>query len=400
MRILSSDERYLQRALELARNATAFASPNPTVGCVLVRDGAVLGEGAHFYDESDHAEIAALKQTASEGLSAANATAYVTLEPCAHHGRTGPCAAALVAAGLERCVVATVDPNPLVSGKGIGSLRDGGVTVDVVDAASPLALAARRLNDAFAFSIQHGRPFVTLKAAVSLDGYLAPPPLSRSVTHPHWLTGEAARADVQKLRHASDAILTGVGTILADDPCLTDRTELPRRKPLLRVILDSQLRTPPASALVKGAERDVLIIASRFAPEAVKEALESAGVEVLRVANSGGRADLPSVLKALQDRGVRNVLVEAGSTVNESFLASGLVDKVALYYSDVELGHGSVPFAGAIASPYALQQSLTHVTRETFPHAEGSTREDVKVSGYLHDPWDWPHTELRAPLIA
>ena len=234
MQLLPGDERFLQRALELAREAAAFASPNPTVGCVLVRHGEIIGEGAHFYNERDHAEVAALKQAASQGFSPAGATAYVTLEPCAHQGRTGPCAVALLAAGITRCFIATVDPNPLVSGGGLLILRDGGVSIDVADPASAIANSARRLNDAFAFSIQHGRPFVTLKAAVSLDGYLAPPSTSRVERKPHWLTGEAARADVQQLRHNSDAILTGIGTILADDPSLTDRTGRPRRRPLLR----------------------------------------------------------------------------------------------------------------------------------------------------------------------
>jgi len=387
MPLLPDDERYLQRALELARDAAAFASPNPTVGCVLVRDGTVLGEGAHLYDERDHAEIAALKKAATNGFSAAGTTAYVTLEPCAHHGRTGPCAVALVAAGVTRCVVATVDPNPQVSGRGVQILRDGNVSVDLIEPSSPLAEAARRLVDAFAFSIQNGRPFVTLKAAVSLDGYLAPPPSGRKGKQPHWLSGEAARANVQRLRHSSDVILTGIGTLLADDPSLTDRTGSHRRRPLLRVILDSQLRTPLASALVRSVKGDVLIVATISAPDVIARTLASGGAEVIRVPELEGRVDLLSILEVLQERGMRSVLVEAGSAINASFLSAKLVDKVVLYYTDNELGHGSVPFAGAVTSPYVLQQSLTHVTRETFRHSEGLALEDVKISGYLHDPW-------------
>src|SRR5579875_1763646 len=272
MRLLPADERGLRRALELARDAAAFASPNPTVGCVLLRPETttVLGEGAHFYDNFDHAEIAALKQARASGGNLHGATAYVTLEPCVHHGRTGPCSDALIAAGITRCVVATLDPNPLVSGKGMARLRAAGIEVLVLAPASELAQRARRLNDAFAFAIVHERPFVTLKAALSVDGKLAPAPHTRSGTAPHWLTGGAARADVQRLRHASDAVLTGIGTVLADDPELTDRTGLPRRRALLRVVLDAGLRIPAGSKLVRSAaeERrsDLLLFCADDAP--------------------------------------------------------------------------------------------------------------------------------------
>src|SRR6201996_2513534 len=205
MRLLPADERGLRRALELASDAQAFASPNPTVGCVLLRPEttSVLGEGAHFYDNFDHAEIAALKQARAAGHNTHGATAYVTLEPCVHHGRTGPCSDALIAAGIARCVVATADPNPLVRGNGLARLTAAGVEVLVVPADSEFAVRARRLNDAFAFAIQHQRPFVTLKAAVSVEGKLAPPAAQRTGRSPYWLTGELARADVQVLRHTS-----------------------------------------------------------------------------------------------------------------------------------------------------------------------------------------------------
>jgi diaminohydroxyphosphoribosylaminopyrimidine deaminase/5-amino-6-(5-phosphoribosylamino)uracil reductase len=251
------DQRLLSRALELARSAVGLASPNPTVGCVLAHGERILGEGSHHFDARDHAEIAALKQAASLGHDVHGTTAYITLEPCAHHGRTGPCADALIAAKVSRCVVATVDPNPLVRGKGLAKLHSAGVEVDLADPASALAVEARRLNDAFAFSIQENRPFVTLKAALSVDGKLAPPHSARTAVAPHWITGEAARADAQQLRHANDAILTGIGTVLADNPSLTDRTGLPRRRRLLRVVLDSELRTPLDSKLVTAQRRPV-----------------------------------------------------------------------------------------------------------------------------------------------
>src|SRR5665213_2496057 len=220
------DELHLRRALTVARDAAALAPPNPTVGCVVARGDTVLGEGAHLYDARDHAEIAALKSVAAHGHDVRGATVYVTLEPCAHHGRTGPCADALIAAGIARCVVATVDPNSQVRGSGIARLRDAGVEVHIVATEDALAREAQRLNDAFAFSIQYGRPFVTLKAALSVDGKLAPAPSQRTAAGPHWLTGEAARADVQLLRHSADTILTGTAPIVANDPLHTDRTDM------------------------------------------------------------------------------------------------------------------------------------------------------------------------------
>jgi diaminohydroxyphosphoribosylaminopyrimidine deaminase / 5-amino-6-(5-phosphoribosylamino)uracil reductase len=208
----NQDELFMQRALKLAADTTGLASPNPQVGCVLVRDGQIIGEGAHLYENYDHAEIVALKQAAANGISSRGATAYVTLEPCSHHGRTGPCADALIAAGIARCVIATQDPNPKVSGQGIKKLRAANIDITL----GTLEQQARDLNEAFAHFIRHRTPFVTLKAALSSDGKLSPSPASRPPNQPHWLTGTEARAEVQRLRHASDAVLTGVGTVLAN----------------------------------------------------------------------------------------------------------------------------------------------------------------------------------------
>jgi diaminohydroxyphosphoribosylaminopyrimidine deaminase / 5-amino-6-(5-phosphoribosylamino)uracil reductase len=382
MHYLPEDEHHLQRALELARNAVGLASPNPTVGCVLARDEKVLGEGAHLYDNRDHAEISALKDATARNHDVHGATAYVTLEPCSHHGRTGPCADALIAAGIARCVVATVDPNPQVRGSGIAKLRNAGIEVQIVDTA--LTQQARDLDDAFAWTIQHGRPFITLKAALSVDGKLAPPPHQRRSTEPFWLTGEAARADVQQLRHASDAILTGIGTILADDPLLSDRTGLPRRRPLLRIVLDSQLRTPLDSRLVNSAADDVLLLCHETAAPDRIDSLRKRGVEVVAFPGKAGRLDLTAALATLSDRKLLSILVEAGTATNGSFLAAGLVDKLVLYYSETELGNDALPFAEGIASPYILQQRLQRLERHTFSHG---TTEDVRISGYLHDPW-------------
>ena len=384
------DDRLLQRALDLARQAVGLTSPNPTVGCVLAHGETVIGEGAHHYDARDHAEIAALKQSFALGHNVHGATAYVTLEPCAHHGRTGPCSDALIADGIARCVIATVDPNPLVSGQGLAKLRAANIEVLLLDPSEYLAQQARHLNDAFAFSIQHHRPFVTLKAALSVDGKLAPPLRARTSTTPHWVTGTAARADAQLLRHASDAILTGIGTVLADNPSLTDRTNLPRRRPLLRVVLDSALRTPLDSTLVATASRDLLILCSNdttHAPTARESALRARNIEVLRIPTSANHLDLHAALAALTERNILSVLIEAGSSLNGSLLRANLVDKLVLYYAEHELGLDAIPFAAGFDSPYALQQRLTQITRNPFPSDFAPNSEDVRITGYLHDPW-------------
>jgi diaminohydroxyphosphoribosylaminopyrimidine deaminase/5-amino-6-(5-phosphoribosylamino)uracil reductase len=387
MDIGTLDLSFLESALTLAREAAAFASPNPTVGCVLVRDGAVLGAGAHRYDAYDHAEIVALKQAASMGLDPRDATAYVTLEPCSHHGRTGPCADALTRAGIARCVIATVDPNPRVRGAGIAKMRAAGITVDVVETSHSLAKQARRLNDAFAFSIQHARPFVTLKAAISLDGNLAPAQHFRTARTPAWLTGTAARADVQHLRHASDAILTGIGTVLSDDPSLTDRSGLARRRKLLRVVLDSALRTPLDAKIVRSADNDVLLVASMTAPAQNERRLTACGASVLRlVSKAQGELDLRVLCDDLHSRGIRSLMLECGSALNGAWLTAGLVDRVLLYVADVKLGDDAVPFAQGETSANALRNSLMKIQQTTFSR-EVSEADDVRVAGYLHDPW-------------
>lgn len=390
----AQDEVFMQRALKLAAETIGLASPNPQVGCVLVRATAkgeshkIIGEGAHLYDNRDHAEIVALKQAAARGISTQGATAYVTLEPCSHHGRTPPCANALIAAGITRCVIATQDPNPQVSGHGIQKLRDANIEVTL----GILEQQARDLNDAFAHFIRHRTPFVTLKAALSVDGKLAPPPASRSPNQPHWLTGPAARYEVQLLRHASDAVLTGIGTVLADDPQLTDRSgvfgpnTLPRRRPLLRVILDSHLRIPLTSQLVHsatnatGPHSDLLILCGSPAPHSKVATLGSLGIEVERVPDHAGRLSLPAVLSTLAEREILSLLLECGSRLNGAFLRQNLADKAVLMFAETELGDQAIPFAQGIPSPYLLEQSLHRVTRTTYAP-------DICITGYLHDPW-------------
>jgi diaminohydroxyphosphoribosylaminopyrimidine deaminase/5-amino-6-(5-phosphoribosylamino)uracil reductase len=374
------DERFMQRALELAHATLGLASPNPQVGCVMVRAGQIgdqiIGEGAHLYDQRDHAEIVALRQARDRGTDLSATTAYVTLEPCSHHGRTGPCADALIAAGVRRVVVATVDPNPQVSGRGIARLRAAGIDVAV----GVLQPEARAINDAFARFIRAGRPLVTLKAALSADGMLAPPASARIEKQPHWLTGPQSRAEVHRLRHAADAVLTGIGTVLADDPLLTDRSGLPRRRPLLRVVLDSRLRTPLDSQLVRSAPHNLLIFCGEQAAADRVSALQSTGVVVERIAQQGGRLDLNAVLAALASRQIISVLLECGSELNAAFLAQNLVDKVVLFHAPTALGGGAIPFAAGLASPSVLEQSLKQITRINF----GA---DTCVAGVLRDPW-------------
>lgn len=374
----------MAQALALAEDSIGLASPNPQVGCVLVRDGSVLAEGAHRYANLHHAEIVALNQAAAAGHATAGATAYVTLEPCSHHGRTGPCADALIAAGITRCVVATSDPNPAVGGRGIAKLRAAGVEV-VVGPGQP---AARALNNPFAFSIQHQRPFVTLKAALSSDGFLAPPASARAANQPHWLTGPESRAEVQRLRHASDAILTGIGTVLADNPALTDRTGLPRRRPLLRVVFDTHLRTPLTSQLIRlaqatrqaGHDSDLLLLCGPSAPTDRLAHLESLGAEVYRLPGHLGRLSLAAALDLLFARDIRSVLLEAGSALNGAALAQHLVDRAILFYTDRTLGPTALPFADDLAHSSELEAQLTDLTRARLGP-------DLRVSGLLHDPW-------------
>jgi diaminohydroxyphosphoribosylaminopyrimidine deaminase / 5-amino-6-(5-phosphoribosylamino)uracil reductase len=390
----NQDEVFMQRALTLATETIGLASPNPQVGCVLTKSPLtggtpeIIGEGAHLYDNRDHAEIVALKQAARQGFSTKGATAYVTLEPCSHHGRTGPCADALIAAGITRCVIATRDPNPLVSGQGIQKLQAANIAVTLGILEQP----ARDLNDAFAHFIQHRTPFVTLKAALSVDGKLAPPPASRYPNQPFWLTGPAARYQVQLLRHASDAVLTGIGTVLADDPQLTDRSALPRRRPLLRVILDTHLRIPLASQLVRsaatglgspsarGSESDLLILCGSLAPPSNAAALRDLGLEIEQIPDEEGRLSLSAVLSTLAERNILSLLLECGSHLNGGFLSQNLVDKAVLIYAETELGDQAIPFAQGVPSPYLVEQSLTRVTHATYGP-------DACITGYLRDPW-------------
>ncbi len=392
---ISTDELFLRQALELASRGTALASPNPLVGALVVDErGRITGSGTHLYAELKHAEILAMEQA---GPLARGNTLYLNLEPCSHTGRTGPCADAIIAAGVARVVCCMEDPNPLVAGKGFEKLRAAGIEVTV----GILEGEARRLNESFAQFIRTGLPFVTLKAAMSLDGKIAGPPAPTlqaadpaypSPASSSYITGESARRRVHEMRHASDAILVGVGTVIADDPLLTDRSGLPRRRPLMRVILDSRLRLPLTSRVVETANDDLVVFCS-FAEENKRRELESRGVHVCQVEieNNGpatepapheGRPDLYRVLTRLGSEKITSLLVEGGAAVNWACLRARLVDKLVLFYTPRIFGPvGSVPWLeGQNALPADFGLTASHIKIEHFD-------EDFAVEAYLRDPY-------------
>ena len=376
------DELHMREVLDLARAGIALTSPNPCVGAVIVDDaGKVVGSGSHTYDGLKHAETLAIEQA---GSRARGATLYVNLEPCSHQGRTPPCANAILSAGIIRVVAAMEDPNPLVAGQGFARLRDAGVHVEV----GILKGEAQKLNEAFARYIRHKTPLITLKTAMTLDGKIAPEPSPIEVAGPGnvtrgWITSDFARKHVQQLRHQHDAILVGVGTILADDPLLTDRTGLPRRRPLLRVILDSRLRLPPESRLVQHVNADVLVLCSILDIDR-KRALENRGVRVEQIAAArpDGRPDFRTVARHLGEQQITSLLIEGGATVNWDALAAGVVDKIFFYYAPKILaGSGSVPFA--VGEGFRRMSDAAHV-KSIAIHRFG---EDFAVEGYLKDPY-------------
>jgi diaminohydroxyphosphoribosylaminopyrimidine deaminase/5-amino-6-(5-phosphoribosylamino)uracil reductase len=335
----------MEHALDLARKGIGLASPNPTVGCVIVKDGAILGEGFHQYDWKDHAEIVALKQA---GERARSATLYVTLEPCNHTGRTGPCTEAIIAAGISRVAAAMEDPNPKTRGAGFAKLRAADIEVET----GLLEAESQELNEAFAHWIATKKPFVTLKSALTLDGQLALPKSPKNKTR-DWITSEESRAEVHRMRHASDALLTGIGTILADNPLLTDRSGLPRRRRLLRVILDTRLRLSPKSRIVQTSDDDLLVYTSAQLKSPKARKLQNAGVELIEVRHSRAGLDLSAVLKDLGRRDILSVLLEAGPHLNAAALSANLVNKLVLFYAPKIAATPSVPFVtfGANAMP-------------------------------------------------
>ena len=322
----SVDAAHMARALELARRGLFTTDPNPRVGCVIADGERVIGEGWHERAGGPHAEVAAL---AAADAPVRGATAYVTLEPCSHQGRTPPCADALIAAGIGRVVYAMRDPNPKVDGGGAAKLAAAGVRVE----GGLLEAESRALNAGFVSRMTRGRPWVTVKLAASLDGGTALPG-----GESRWITGEAARDDVQQLRARSSAVMTGSGTVLADDPRLDVRLPGATRQPL-RVVLDSNLRTPPAARILAPPGAALLLCTAEDGDRA--GALRAAGAEVARVASADGRVDLAAALALLASREVNELLVECGAGLAGAFLAAGLVDELLLYVAPTLLGRGA-----------------------------------------------------------
>ena len=338
-----ADQRFMRRALLLARRGGRATRPNPMVGAVIVRDGQILAEGYHRRPGAPHAEIDALARL---GGRAPGATLYVTLEPCSHTGRTPPCTEAVLASGVTRVVVAVRDPNPLVDGRGFAKLRRAGVTVEV----GCLEQTCRELNRPFFVWIREKRPLVTMKAAATWDGFIADG-RPRGKAAPVWLTGPAAREAAHALRAAHDAILVGAGTVQADDPRLTDRRRGARtkdrrgREQPLRVVLDGRLSIDPRAAVLRRTDASTaptLVLGAKSpGSERRAKALRAAGAEVLLIRGRDGRVAIADVLETLASRDIQSLLVEGGADMHGAFIEAGLIDRVALFLAPRLLGSGT-----------------------------------------------------------
>ncbi len=346
-----ADQQYMTRALALAEQGWYTTSPNPRVACVLVRDGEIIGEGFHRRAGEGHAEVMAI----ADSGDATAATAYVTLEPCSHTGKTPPCADALIAAGVTRVVVAMADPNPLVAGRGIERLQAAGVAVE----SGLLEEEARALNPGFIKRMETGMPLVRVKLAMSLDGRT-----SMASGESQWITGAAARSDVQRLRAASCAILTGIDTVLADDAALTVRAAeleleqadfIAERQPL-RVVLDSSLRLPLDARVLTPPGKTLVV--SAFDDFEWRRQLQAQGGELLVLAGADGQVDLPAVLRLLAERQCNEVLVEAGATLAAAFWQQGLVDRLTVYMAPTLMGSKARPLLQLPFDTMAEQQRL------------------------------------------
>lgn len=351
----------MELALELARKGVGRTSPNPAVGAVLVRDGEIVGRGFHTWAGVKHAEVEALSEA---GDRARGATAYVTLEPCSHRGRTAPCADALIQAGVARVVAAMQDPNPEVAGQGFERLRAAGIEIAL---AAEYEEAATRINEPFVHAMRTGRPLVTMKAAMTLDGKIA---ASRGDTG--WITSERAREHAQTLRHASDAILTGIGTVLADDPRLTDRTGLERSRPLLRIVLDSKLRIGLESGMVQSAADDLVVFTTSAADTVQRKKLEDRGVRVI----DGG---LDAVIEYLAGEKYRSLLIEAGAGVNGAAFEAGIVDKIFFYYAPKIIG--GLDSLSAVGGGVRSRDGAIRIDKITFHKI---SPDEFAVEGYVH----------------
>ena len=362
-----TDELYMKMALRLAARGAGWASPNPMVGAVVVQKGVVVGRGWHRRYGGPHAEVEALR---AAGKLARGATVYVTLEPCNHHGKTPPCTEALLAAGVSRVVAATPDSNLNVSGGGTAYLRERGVQVEM----GLLAGEVRRLNESWFAWVEKGLPFVIVKAACSLDGKIA-----TRTGDSKWLTGEAARSFGHRLRHECDAILVGIGTVLADDPQLTARLPRGRSKDPIRVVLDSHLRIPLAARLLNlDSPAPTWIATTSASPKEKIQALAALGAEVLVMPEKGGRVALKPLLEELGRRRVQSLLVEGGAKVLGAFLDQRLVDKFYFFYAPKILG--GMDAYPAVAGRGVARLAEAHQARDLSLRRLGP---DLLICGYL-----------------
>jgi diaminohydroxyphosphoribosylaminopyrimidine deaminase / 5-amino-6-(5-phosphoribosylamino)uracil reductase len=361
------NETYMKLALKLAARGAGWVSPNPMVGAVVVKEGQVVGRGYHRRAGLPHAEVEALR---AAGDAARGAELYVTLEPCNHHGRTPPCTQAILSAGVRRVIIASRDPNPLVSGGGAEFLAGRGVTVEV----GVLADAARRLNEAWFHAVGTGRPWVIAKAACSLDGKIA-----TAGGESQWLTGEAARALGHRLRHQVDAIMVGIGTVLADDPQLTTRLPRGKAKDPIRLVLDSRLRLPLTSRLLHlDSAASTWVACTRQAPADNRRALEDLGAQVLVLPSDAGRVSLPALLELLGERQVQSLLVEGGAETLGAFFDHRLVNKFYFFYAPKILGGQKAP--GAVGGHGVIHLGEAPIARNLSVRRVGG---DLLVSGYL-----------------
>lgn len=359
------DEDYMRVALQMARNAEGRTSPNPLVGAVIVRDGRIVATGWHRKAGTPHAEIHALNMA---GALAKGATMYVTLEPCAHYGRTGPCAKAVAAAGIRRVVIAMKDPNPLVAGKGIQILEEAGIDVTC----GVLEQEAIRLNEVFLKWIMGKMPFVVLKTAMTLDGKIA-----TSTGESQWITNETSRRRVHEWRDIYDAILVGIGTVLKDDPSLTARIPGRESRNPVRIIVDSQARTPLSAKVVTDGQARTILAVTEQAPIERVEALKKAGVEIL-TAGKGPHVDLKDMLAQLGGQDISSVFVEGGGRVNFSLLEAGLVDKVHVFLAPKIVG-GSEALTPVEGKGFAKLRDAVELERMTTESMNG----DILMTGYV-----------------
>lgn len=359
----------MERALHLAAGGRGRTSPNPMVGAVLTRRGAIVGEGYHAFAGGEHAEVAAIR---AAGELARGGTCFVTLEPCAHHGKTPPCTEALIQAGITRAVVAGYDPNPLVAGRGVERLRAAGVTVEV----GLLQEEAAQLNEAYFTYVQTGRPFVILKAAMSLDGKLA-----TRTGDSQWITGELSRQRVHQMRNAVDAVVIGIGTVLKDDPMLTARVDAEEGRDPLRVVIDSRGRLPVDARLLRTGSQPVLVAVGPRVSQARLATLRRQDAEVIVLPRGEGGLSLPHLFRELGRREITSVMIEGGGKLATSALQGGIVDKLVLMLAPILIGgrKASTLFQGDGADKLTEALRIRQLTVERIG-------DDILLEGYVTEP--------------